>query len=117
MITCHAKGLLEESGIISCEILKESSCNNPLSYHLCSALGHHPLDEFDEVVLHLRLAHLSGDFEENLTELHISAHVADGIVEAICWDLLLRSHECVELCPFGKRRIDETTAIEGIKDG
>jgi len=117
VVTCNTEGFLEESGIVACEVFKESSCDYPLSNNLGSALGHDSLDELDEVVFDFGLAHFRGDFQENFTELHIPAHVADGIVEPKCGDFLLRGHESVKLCLFGEWGIDDIAAVEGIEDG
>lgn len=117
MITSYAERLLEESWIISSEILKEATGNNPLSNNLCSALGHDSLDELYEVVLDFGLAHLGGNLQEDFAELHVPIDVANGVMETIGRDLLLGGNEGVKLRLLRQWRVDEISSIERVENG
>ena len=109
--------MLEESGVISSEVLEESSGDDHLSSNLLGTFGHDSLGQFDEIFFNFWFSHFFCYFHENLSEFHVSVDISDGVVQSEIGNFPLRGHIGIEFSLAGGQAVEEEVAsIEGVND-
>ena len=118
IVSSYIERLLEEPGVISSEVLKESSCYNNLTPHLSRTFRHNSLGELDKIFFNFWFSHFCSDFQENLSELHISIDISNGIMQSVVRNFSLRGNIGIKLLLTLRQAVEEeVTIIKRVNDG
>ncbi len=109
---------MEEPGVVSSKVFKESSGNNILSKTLSSGLGDYSLNKFYKEVLYFWFSHFSSDFKEDVSHLHVPVHITDRVMDSKEGNFFLRFNKSVEITlSLWQAIIEEIASIEWIDNG